>query len=225
MRIMVAEHDRRALAKLVDVLRRNQYVVETAVNGEDAWFRGEIETYAAIILAVGLPMIDGLTLVRRWRGVGQTTPVLLLTESSNWAEGVEAIDAGADDYLNKPLVMEELLSRLRAVIRRAAGRSSSVITVGDTTLDHTQMKVSAMGATIPLSGSEFRLFSYLVHHQGRVVSKCELADSIYGSDDCSANALEALVARVRKKVGQDLIETRRGLGYIVRAESVGGNQS
>ncbi len=216
MRVLVAEDDRRIAADLARGLGAAGYVVECVADGEDAWFRGDTEDYAAIVLDLGLPRMDGLTILRRWREGGRRTPVLILTARGSWAERVDGIDAGADDYLPKPFQMEELLARLRSIVRRSAGHASSVISVGDVSLDERQMQVSVRGVPAALSPLEYRLASYLILHRGRVVSQFELSENIYGQDDAhDSNAIEVLVGRVRKKLGAELIETRRGFGYIV----------
>jgi DNA-binding response OmpR family regulator len=192
------------------------YVVETVRDGEEAWFRGDTEDYGAIILDLGLPGMDGLSVLKRWRANGRRTPVLILTARGSWAERVDGIDAGADDYLPKPFRMEELLARLRSIVRRSAGHASSVVSVGEITLDERQMKVSVRGIPIAMSPLEYRLAAYLLLHRGRVVSQHELSENIYGQDDAhDSNAIEVLVGRVRRKLGSDLIETRRGFGYLV----------
>jgi DNA-binding response OmpR family regulator len=216
MRLLVAEDDSRIAADLVRGLTEAGYIVECVADGEDAWFRGDTEDYAAIILDLGLPRLDGLTILKRWREGGRRTPVLILTARGSWAERVDGIDAGADDYLPKPFRMEELLARLRSIVRRSAGHASSVVSIGDVTLDERQMQVSVAGQPAPLSPLEYRLVSYLVLHRGRVVSQFELNENLYGQDDAhDSNAIEVLVGRVRKKLGAELIETRRGFGYIV----------
>ena len=158
-------------------------MVETARDGEEAWFRGDTEDYGAVILDLGLPGMDGLAVLKRWRPNGRTTPVLILTARGSWAERVDGIDAGADDYLPKPFRMEELLARLRSIVRRSAGHASSVVTVGDVDLDERQMKVSVRGVPIALSPLEYRLVAYLIRHRGRVVSQHELDENIYGHGD------------------------------------------
>ena len=174
------------------------------------------EDYGAIILDLGLPGMDGLSVLKRWRANGRSTPVLILTARGSWAERVDGIDAGADDYLPKPFRMEELLARLRSIIRRSAGHASSVVTSGDLILDERQMKVSVRGVPIALSPLEYRLVAYLVLHRGRVVSQHELDENVHGhGEEHDSNALEVLIGRVRKKLGTELIETRRGFGYIV----------
>lgn len=216
MRVLLVEDDRRIAADVTRALEAAGYVVETVGDGEEAWFRGDTEDYGAIVLDLGLPKMDGLSVLKRWRANGRPTPVLILTARGSWAERVDGIDAGADDYLAKPFRMEELLSRLRAIVRRSAGQASSVVTVGDLTLDERQMKVSVRGIPITLSPLEYRVVVYLMLHRGRVISQHELDENVYShSEDHDSNALEVLIGRVRKKLGIDLIETRRGFGYIV----------
>ena len=216
MRVLLVEDDRRIAADVARALEAAGYVVETVADGEEAWFRGDTEDYAAIILDLGLPKMDGLSVLKRWRANGRATPVLILTARGSWAERVDGIDAGADDYLAKPFRMEELLSRLRAIVRRSAGQASSLVSVGDVTLDERQMKVSVRGIPVALSPLEYRVVAYLVLHRGRVVSQQELDENIYGIDEGhDSNALEVLIGRVRRKLGAGLIETRRGFGYIV----------
>jgi len=185
-------------------------------DGESAWYQGGTETYAAVILDLGLPGMDGLSVLKRWRAAGEDFPVLILTARGDWNERVDGIDAGADDYLAKPFQMEELLARLRAVLRRSAGQASSVLQLGAVTLDSRQMRVSVQGRPLSLSPQEYRLVSYLMLHAGRVVSQLELTEQLYAQDfERDSNAIEVLVGRVRKKLGVDLIKTRRGFGYII----------
>ena len=216
MRVLLVEDDRRIASDVERALKAAGYVVETVSDGEEAWFRGDTEDYGAIILDLGLPGMDGLSVLKRWRANGRSTPVLILTARGSWAERVDGIDAGADDYLPKPFRMEELLARLRSIIRRSAGHASSVVTSGDLILDERQMKVSVRGVPIALSPLEYRLVAYLLLHRGRVVSQHELDENVYGhGEEHDSNALEVLIGRVRKKLGTELIETRRGFGYIV----------
>ena len=220
MRILLAEDDRRIAADLAKALRANGYVVEVVGDGEEAWFRGDTEDYTAIVLDLGLPKMDGLSVLKRWRAEGRQTPVLILTARGSWAERVDGIDAGADDYLPKPFQIEELLSRLRAIIRRASGQAASVVSIGDVTLDERQMKVSVRGIPVALSPLEYRVVAYLMMRRGRVVSPSELDENVYGhGEEHGSNALEVLVGRVRRKLGAELIETRRGFGYIVPDQS------
>ncbi len=220
MRVLLVEDDRRIASDVTRALAASGYVVETVSDGEEAWFRGDTEDYGAVILDLGLPKMDGLSVLKRWRANGRRMPVLILTARGSWAERVDGIDAGADDYLPKPFRMEELLSRLRAIVRRSSGQASSVVSVGDVTLDERQMKVSVRGVPVALSPLEYRVVAYLIMRRGRVVSQAELDENVYGpGEDHGSNALEVLIGRVRRKLGVELIETRRGFGYIVPGES------
>ena len=216
MRVLVVEDDARIASDLSRTLKASGYVVETAANGEDAWFLGDTEDYGAVILDLGLPGMDGLAVLKRWRANARHMPVLILTARGSWAERVDGIDAGADDYLPKPFRMEELLARLRSIVRRASGNASSVLTVGEITLDERQMKVTRRGIPVALSPLEYRLVAHLLRNHGRVVPQQELDENVYGHrEDHDANTLEVLVGRVRKKLGADAIETRRGFGYLM----------
>lgn len=216
MRVLLVEDDPRIASNIARVLAAEGYVVETVRDGEEAWFRGDTEDYGAIILDLGLPKMDGLAVLKRWRANGRRMPVLILSARGSWAERVDGIDAGADDYLPKPFRMEELLARLRSIVRRAAGHAASVLDVGDVTLDERQKRVTVRGVPVALSPLEYRLVSYLMLHRGRVVSQQELDENVYGGDEPhDSNALEVLVGRVRRKLGTGLIETRRGFGYTI----------
>lgn len=216
MRLLLVEDDRRIAADVERALSAAGYVVETVRNGEDAWFRGDTEDYGAIVLDLGLPGMDGLAVLKRWRANGRAMPVLILTARGSWAERVDGIDAGADDYLAKPFRMEELLARLRSIVRRSVGQASSRIVAGVIELDERQMKVTLRGVPVALSPLEYRLIAFLLRHRGRVVSQQELEENVYGhGEDHESNALEVLVGRVRKKLGAGLIETRRGFGYLI----------
>ncbi len=216
MRVLVVEDDPRIARRLISVLREAGYAVDGVDNGEEAWFRGDTEDYDAVILDLGLPRMDGLTVLRKWREAGRDVPVLILTARGAWAERVAGIDAGADDYLAKPFVMEELLARLRALLRRAAGRASPLLAIGCVLLDTRQMRITVDGDPIALSPLEYRCLSYLMHHAGRVIPPTELMEHLYAHDhDREPNAVEVLIGRLRKKLGVDLIETRRGFGYII----------
>jgi two-component system OmpR family response regulator len=218
MRILLVEDEPRIVADVVALLEAAGYVVETAPDGEQAWFRGDTEDYDLIVLDLGLPKMDGLAVLKRWRAAGRVTPVLVLSARGTWAERVEGIDAGADDYLPKPFRSEELLARVRGLIRRAAGLAVPVIEAGALSLDLRQMRLTRNGAPVTLSPLEYRLIAYLMHHKGRVVPAPELLEHMYGGDDArDANALEAVVTRLRRKLGPEVIETRRGFGYLIAA--------
>lgn len=216
MRVLLVEDDAQTAQAVSGALAAAGYVVDHESDGEQAWFKGDTEPYAAVILDLGLPGMDGLSIIRRWREAGQTFPVLILTARGSWNERVEGIDAGADDYLPKPFQMQELLARLRALLRRAAGHASAVVRIGPVSLDTRQMQVTVDGVPVHLSPQEYRLVSYLMHHAGRVVSQLELTEQLYAQDfERDSNAVEVLVGRVRRKLGTAFIATRRGFGYIV----------
>jgi len=216
MRILLVEDEPRIAADVTAALAAAGFLVEGATDGEDAWFRGDTEDYDLVVLDLGLPRMDGLAVLKRWRAAGRAMPVLVLTARAAWAERVEGIDAGADDYLPKPFRMEELVARARALVRRAAGHGGPVIEAGTLRLDARQMRVTADGVPVPLSPLEYRLVAYLMHHKGRVVPSPELLEHLYGDDDArEANALEAVVTRLRRKLGPAAIETRRGFGYVI----------
>jgi two-component system OmpR family response regulator len=216
MRLLIVEDEPRISEGIKAALDAAGYTCDVAADGEDAWFRGDTEAYDLVVLDLGLPKLDGLTVLKRWRASGRDMPVLVLTARGAWPERVEGIDAGADDYLAKPFRTEELLARVRALIRRAAGHGNALITAGDLSLDTRQMRIFAAGEVVQASPLEYRLVAYLMHHKGRVVPVHELIEHLYGDDDArNANALEALIMRLRKKLGADAIETRRGFGYLV----------
>jgi DNA-binding response OmpR family regulator len=214
MRILVVDDEPRISADIAAALRAAGYLADIATDGEQAWFRGDTEAYDLVILDLGLPKMDGLSILRRWREAERQMPVLILTARGAWPERVEGIDAGADDYLAKPFRMEELIARVRALIRRSTGHGAPVIEAGDLSLDTRHMQVLCRGVPVSLSPLEYRLIAYLVHQKGRVVSPAELIEHLYGDGDArEANALEAVIARLRKKLGPDAVETRRGFGY------------
>lgn len=218
MRVLVVEDEARLADHLASALAEAGYAVDRASDGEQADFLGQTEPYDAVILDLGLPKTDGLAVLRRWREAGLKLPVLVLTARSSWHEKVQGIDGGADDYLAKPFRMEELLARLRALIRRASGQMQPELRSGPVTLDPRLGRVTLDGAPVRLTSHEFRVLSYLMHHRGSVVSQGELAEHIYAQDfDRDSNTVEVFVARLRRKLGAAFIETVRGLGYRVAA--------
>lgn len=220
MRILLVEDDPLIARDLVTHLERAGYLVAHERDGESGWYAGDSEDFAAVVLDLGLPSMDGMTVLKRWRKAGRQMPVLVLTARGNWEERVEGIDAGADDYLAKPFQLEELMARVRSLIRRSVGHGSAILTAGPLALDTRQMRVVLDGAPVPVTPLEYRLIGYLMHHKGRVVSPTELIEHLYGDDDArDANALEAVVTRLRRKLGQETIETRRGFGYMVSEPS------
>jgi len=216
MRVLVVEDEARIAASLGEGLTRAGYVAEIARDGEDAWFRGETEDFDAIVLDLGLPKLDGLSVVRKLRAAKVTTPILILTARGSWSERVEGIDAGADDYLPKPFHMEELLARLGAITRRGGGQATPIVEVAGLRIDTRRMSVTLADRMVDLSPLEYRALRYLAHHKGRVVSQSELGEHVYASEaEPDSNALEVLVGRLRKKLGAKVIATRRGHGYFV----------
>lgn len=216
MRILLVEDDPGVADSVREALESAGFVIDHASDGETAWFKGGTGAYSAVILDLGLPGMDGLSVLKRWRDEGRDFPVLILTARGSWSERVEGIDAGADDYLPKPFRVEELLARLRAILRRATGQANPMISIGPLTLDTRQMRVAINGSPVHLSPQEYRLVSYLAQHAGRVVSQLELTEQLYAQDfERESNAVEVMVGRVRKKLGNELIETRRGFGYII----------
>ncbi len=216
MRILVVEDDKDLNRQLCDVLQDQGYVVDKAFDGEEGHFLGDTEPYDAIILDIGLPVMDGISVLERWRKDGKKTPVLMLTARDRWSDKVAGIDAGADDYVTKPFHVEEVLARVRSLIRRAAGHASSEIICGDLRLDTKSSKVTISGTQLKLTSLEFRLLDYLMHHIGEVVSRTELVEHLYDQDfDRDSNTIEVFVGRLRKKMGNDMIETIRGMGYRI----------
>jgi len=218
MRILVVEDDKNLNRQLCETLKEAGYVVDMALDGEEGHFLGDTEPYDAVVLDIGLPEMDGITVLEKWRAAGRTMPVLILTARDRWSDKVAGIDAGADDYVTKPFHVEEVLARLRALIRRAAGHASSDIVCGPVRLDTKSSKAMVNGQILKLTSHEFRLLSYLMHHMGEVVSRTELVEHMYDQDfDRDSNTIEVFVGRLRKKMGIDLIETVRGLGYRMQA--------
>lgn len=214
MRILVVEDDPDLRRQLADALSQAGYAVDLAADGEDGHFLGDTEPYDAVILDLGLPKMDGVTILERWREDGRAFPVLILTARDRWSEKVAGFDAGADDYLTKPFYTEELLARLRALLRRAAGHSAAALECGALRVDTRAARATVDGAPIKLTAHEYRVLSYLMHHQGRVVPRTELVEHIYDQDfDRDSNTIEVFIGRLRKKIGPERIETERGLGY------------
>lgn len=217
MRALIVEDEPTVATDLRLALGGAGFVVDVARDGEDAWFKGGVEDYDVAVLDLGLPRLDGLSVLKRWRSAERMFPVLILSARSDWTEKVAGIEAGADDYLGKPFEMGELIARVRALVRRAAGRASSTIEVGRLVLDTHRMSATYAGRPIRLSQLEFRFLDYLAHQSGRAVSAGELAEHLYGAaEPGDSNAIEALVVRLRRKLGIEAIETRRGFGYVLR---------
>ena len=214
MRILVVEDEAALANQLAVSLRHADYAVDIANDGEEGWFLGDTEPYDAVILDLGLPKQDGLSVLRRWRDAGKRAPVLVLTARDSWHDKVQGLDAGADDYLTKPFQFEELLARLRALIRRANGQASPEIVCGNVVLDTRAAAVKVDGKPVVLTSHEFKVLSYLMHHKGRVVPRIELTEHVYAQDfDRDSNTIEVFVGRLRRKIGADAIRTIRGLGY------------
>ena len=219
MRILVVEDDKNLNRQIVEALTEAGYVVDRAFDGEEGHFLGDTEPYDAVVLDIGLPEMDGITVVEKWREAGRKMPVLMLTARDRWSDKVAGIDAGADDYVAKPFHIEEVLARLRALIRRAAGHASSELVCGPLRLDTKASRAEIDGQTLKLTSHEFRLLAYLMHHMGEVVSRTELVEHLYDQDfDRDSNTVEVFVGRLRKKMGVDLIETVRGMGYRIREQ-------
>ena len=218
MRILVVEDDKDLNRQLCEALSEAGYVTDCAFDGEEGHFLGDTEPYDAVILDIGLPQMDGLSVLERWRRDGRAMPVLLLTARDRWSDKVAGIDAGADDYVAKPFHMEEVLARVRALIRRAGGHATSDLVCGPVVLDTRTSKVTVGGSAVKLTSHEFRLLSYLMHNPDKVISRTELVEHIYDQDfDRDSNTIEVFVGRLRKKIGTEMIETVRGLGYRLSA--------
>lgn len=220
MRALVVEDSPDVAQHVAEALTAAGFVVDHARDGEDAWFRGDTGEYDLVILDLGLPKLDGLSVLKRWRGAGRLFPVMILSARGDWIEKVEGIEAGADDYLGKPFEMGELVARARGLVRRAAGRGASVMRFGSLMLDTARMSANVAGTPVRLSPLEYRLLNYLAHHAGRPVSAGEIADHLYGlSEQADVNAVEAVVTRLRKKLGAEAIQTRRGFGYLLESSA------
>lgn len=222
MRLLVVEDDPDLSEQLVDALRDAGYAVDLTGDGEEAEFLGDTEPYDAVVLDLGLPNVDGMTVLERWRDNGRVMPVVILTARDRWSDKVAGFDAGADDYLAKPFRVEELLARLRAVIRRSGGHASPVIECGPVSIDTRGSRVTVNGDPVKLTGQEYRLLAYMAHNLGKVMSRTELTEHLYDQDfDLDSNTIEVFIGRLRRKLGADVIETVRGLGYRM-AEPGGG---
>jgi two-component system OmpR family response regulator len=214
MRVLVVEDDPDLGRQLSEALTQAGYAVDLAPDGEEGHFLGDTEPYDAAVLDLGLPKMDGVRVLEKWRNGGKDMPVLILTARDRWSEKVAGFDAGADDYLTKPFITEELLARLRALMRRAAGHASAALECGDLRVDTRAARASVNGEPIKLTAHEYRVLSYLMHHQGRVVPRTELVEHIYDQDfDRDSNTIEVFVGRLRRKIGSNRILTERGLGY------------
>ena len=214
MRILIVEDDETLAGQIASNLKDAGYTYDIANDGEEGHFLGDTEPYDAVILDLGLPIMDGASVLKKWRSDGREMPVLILTARDSWTDKVEGLDAGADDYLAKPFIVEELLARLRALIRRSAGQTSPVLEVGPVRLDTRNSRVTVDGAAVKLTAQEFKLLSYLMHHDGKVISRTELTEHIYDQDfDKDSNTIEVFVNRIRKKLNVPVIHTVRGLGY------------
>ena len=216
MRLLVVEDDPDLRRQLTTALADAGYAVDAAKDGEEGHFLGDTEPYDAVVLDLGLPIIDGVSVLEKWRRAGRKMPVLILTARDRWSDKVAGFDAGADDYVAKPFHMEEVLARIRALLRRAAGLATSELSVGPVVLDTKSSRVSVDGMPVKLTSLEFRLLSYLMHHKGKVVSRTELVEHLYDQDfDRDSNTVEVFVGRLRKKLGVDVLHTIRGMGYTV----------
>jgi two-component system, OmpR family, response regulator len=216
MRILVVEDDPDLNRQLVTALGEAGYVVDKAMDGEEGHYLGETEPYDAVVLDLGLPVLDGVSVLEKWRRAGKKMPVLILTARDRWSDKVAGFDAGADDYVPKPFHMEEVLARVRALLRRTAGHATSEITCGPMILDTKSARVTVNGTAIKLTSLEFRLLAYLMHHVGKVVSRTELVEHLYDQDfDRDSNTIEVFVGRLRKKLGVDVLHTIRGMGYCI----------
>lgn len=222
MRILVVEDDKDLNRQLADALRDANYAVDTAFDGEEGQYLGANEPYDAIVLDLGLPALDGVSVLKSWRADGVASPVLILTARDTWSEKVAGFDAGADDYVTKPFQMEEILARLRALIRRSAGQVTAEISCGTVRLDTRTGRVTADGVPVQLTAHEYKVLAYLMHHQGKIISRSELTEHIYDQDfDRDSNTIEVFVGRLRRKLGGDLIQTVRGRGYRLQDGSAG----
>lgn len=216
MRLLIVEDDKDLNRQLAEALTEAGYAVDRAHDGEEGHYLGDTEPYDAVVLDLGLPLLDGISVLEKWRRNKRTMPVLILTARDRWSDKVAGIDAGADDYVAKPFHMEEVLARVRALVRRAAGLASNEIECGSLRADLRTSRVTVYGNPVKLTSLEYRLLAYLLHHKGKVISRTELVEHLYDQDfDRDSNTIEVFVGRLRKKLGGDYIETVRGLGYRI----------
>ncbi len=216
MRVLVVEDDKDLNSQLVEALKDAGYAVDAAFDGEEGQFLGDTEPYDAVVLDIGLPQLDGLSVLEQWRRDGRTMPVLILTARDRWSDKVQGIDAGADDYVAKPFHIEEVLARVRALVRRAAGHASNELQCGAIRLDLRAARVTVDGNPVKLTSHEFKVLEYLMHHTDKIITRTELTEHLYDQDfDRDSNTIEVFIGRLRKKLDSDLIETVRGLGYRI----------
>lgn len=221
MRILVVEDEPALAFRLQQALESASFAVDTAYDGEEGWHLGDTEPYDAAVLDLGLPKTDGVSVLQRWRETGRTMPVLILTARGRWSEKMAGFNAGADDYMTKPFEMDEVIYRLRALIRRSAGHAQPELAMGPLRLDTNSGRVSLEGMPVQLTAQEYRILSYLMHHPDRVVSRSEMMEHVYDRHfDSDSNVLEVLLARIRKKIGAELIQTVRGQGYRLAAREL-----
>lgn len=216
MRILVVEDEPDLRRQIAVALGDAGFVVDEAPDGEEGHFLGDSENYDAVVLDLGLPRLDGVSILEKWRSAGRVMPVLVLTARDRWSDKVAGLNAGADDYLTKPFYTEELIARVRALVRRAAGHASATLECGDLQVDTRASRVTVRGEPVKLTSHEYRVLAYMMHHRDRVISRSELIEHIYDQDfDRDSNTIEVFVGRLRKKIGQERIQTERGLGYRI----------
>lgn len=211
---MLVEDDNEIASRLMTGLVSAGFVIERADNGADGYHMGKDEQYDVVILDLGLPQMQGLDVIKRWRKEGLLMPVLVLTARGTWSEKVEGLNSGADDYITKPFNIPEVAARLKALIRRNAGLANSVITHGKIALDTAAGQVTVEGRPVEFTARELQMLNYFMHRKGRIVSQSELADHLYTLDDIrELNTIEVYISRLRRKLGAGFIKTIRGLGY------------
>ncbi len=211
LRLLVIEDDKDLNRQFVAALESAGYAVDSRPwMAKTDYFLGDTEPYDAVVLDIGLPKMDGISVLTAWRKAGRDMPVLILTARDGWSEKVQGFDAGADDYVAKPFHLEEVLARLRALVRRATGHATNELLCGPVALDAKSGRVTVAGALIKLTSHEYRLLAYLMHHAGRVVSRGEIVEHLYDQDfDRDSNTIEVFIGRLRKKLGVDVLQTVR----------------